>query len=241
MVVTRNLIVRGFDNQVHSKLGEVANQRGVSINSIIKDAVDKWLKEQQSQVPRKHYLILYSDGESMLGLLKSMDRLANEGDLFRCFFGPPDSASTELLSKLKWYNGTVEPYYSSNVQQRKRQQQTQMQMQTPSQKDIMKYCIKVMDNIAKNSNGKQVCCMDFLINDIAKSSLEHALTIEEAYDNNRIPGLMYCNYETQTLLNSEIKNMIELFEVHDQIFVLKNDEVYKLHITKENVHKLFLN
>ena len=43
--MTHNLIVRGFDNQVHSKLGEVANQRGVSINSIIKDAVDKWLKE----------------------------------------------------------------------------------------------------------------------------------------------------------------------------------------------------
>jgi len=28
--------------------------------------------------------------------------------------------------------------------------------------------------------------------------------------------------------------------MHDQIFILKEDEVYKLHITKENVHKLFL-
>jgi len=43
------------------------------------------------------------------------------------------------------------------------------------------------------------------------------------------------------LLNSEIRNVIELFEMHDQIFLLKDDEVYKLHITKENVHKLFLN
>src|ERR671915_291545 len=136
--MTHNLIVRGFDDDIHTQLGEVANQRGVSINSIIKDAVDKWLKEQQSQVPRKHYLILYSDDESMLGLLKSIDRLANEGNLFRCFFGPPNSVFTELLSKLKWYNGTVEPYYSSNVQQRKRQQtQTQTQMQTPSQKELM--------------------------------------------------------------------------------------------------------
>jgi hypothetical protein len=238
--MTRNIIVRGFDDHIHIQLGEVANQRGVSINSIIKDAVDKWLKEQQSQVPKKHYLILYSDDESMLGLLKSMDRLANEGDLFRCFCGPPDSTSTELLSKLKWYNGTVEPYcYSSNIEGGKRQQQTQLRMQTQSQKNIMKYCGKVMDNIAKNSNGKQVCCMDFLINDIAKSSLKQALTIEEAYDNSRIPGLMYCTYKTQTLLDSEIKDMIELFEMHDQIFIVKNDEVYKLHITKENVHKLF--
>jgi hemin uptake protein HemP len=29
--------------------------------------------------------------------------------------------------------------------------------------------------------------------------------------------------------------------MHDQVFILKDGEVYKLHITKENVHKLFLN
>ncbi|MGA7542776.1 MAG: plasmid partition protein ParG [Nitrososphaeraceae archaeon] len=236
--MTHNLIVRGFDDHVHTQLGETANQRGVSINSIVKDAVDKWLKEQQLQVPRKHHLIIYSDDEFMLGLLKSMDRLAKEGDLFKCFCGPPSSTSTELLSKLKWYNGTIEPYYySGDVQDRKQQPHLQIQ----SQKNIMKYFGNVMENIANNSNGKQVCCMDFLINDIAKSSLKQALTIEEAYNNSRIPGLMYCTYKTKILLNSEIKDMIELFEMHDQIFIVKNDEIYKLHVTKENAHKLFLN
>ena len=96
----------------------------------------------------------------------------------------------------------------------------------------------IIENIAKNANNKQVCCLDFLIKDIAKTSLKQALTIEEAYNNNRIAGLTYC---TATLLNSEIKNMLELFELHDQIFLLDGDEVYKLHVTKENVHKLFLN
>lgn len=236
--MTHNLIVRGFDDHVHTQLGEIANQRGVSINSIVKDAVDKWLKEQQLQVPRKHHLIIYSDDEFMLGLLKSMDRLAKEGDFFKCFCGPPSSTSTELLSKLKWYNGTIEPYYySGDVQDRKQQSHLQIQ----SQKNIMKYCGNVMENIANNSNGKQVCCMDFLINDIAESSLKQALTIEEAYNNSRIPGLMYCTYKTEILLNSEIKDMIELFEMHDQIFIVKNDEIYKLHVTKESVHKLFLN
>ena len=236
--MTHNLIVRGFDDHVHTQLGEIANQRGVSINSIVKDAVDKWLKEQQLQVPRKHHLIIYSDDEFMLGLLKSMDRLAKEGDFFKCFCGPPSSTSTELLSKLKWYNGTIEPYYySGDVQDRKQQSHLQIQ----SQKNIMKYCGNVMENIANNSNGKQVCCMDFLINDIAKSSLKQALTIEEAYNNSRIPGLMYCTYKTEILLNSEVKDMIELFEMHDQIFIVKNDEIYKLHVTKESVHKLFLN
>ena len=239
--MTHNLIIRGFDDQVHEKLGELSNQRGVSINSIVKDAVDVWLKkQQQSEVPRKHHLVIYSDDESMMRLLKSMDRLAQEGNLFRCFCGPPDSPTTELLSKLKWYNGTVEPYaYSKEGMQLKQQLQSQVQSQT--QKNILRYCGKVMENIATNADNRQVCCMDFLINDVGRASLKQALTIERVYDNDRIAGLMYCTYKTDNLLNSEIKDLIELFELHDQVFIVKEDEVYKLHITKENVHKLFLN
>jgi hypothetical protein len=183
-----------------------------------------------------------------------MDKLAIEGSLFRCFFGPPHNPSIELLSKLKWYDGTVKPYPFSfamqskdkqngaSVQQQQQQQTTQAQgqIQVQSQKIIMKYCGKVVENVVRNANNKQVCCMDFVINDVGKDSLKHALIVEKAYDDNRIAGLMYCAYKTYNLLNSEIKDLIELFEIHDQIFILKEDEVYKLHVTKENVHKLFL-
>jgi hypothetical protein len=242
MTMTRDLLVRGFDDQVHDNLGRLASQKGVSINSIVKDAVDKWLKHQE-EIPRKHYLVIYSDDESMIGLLKSMDRLAKESDLFRCFCGPPGSPETELLSKLKWYDGTVMPYYyhhyyTNDIHIAKRQQQQHRR----NDKDITKYCRQVMTNIADGANNKQqLCCMDFLINDIAKSSLKQAMTVEQVYDNNRLSGLVYCNYRTENLLNSDIKSMIELFEMHDQIFILKDTEVHKLHITKENVHKLFLN
>jgi hypothetical protein len=78
------------------------------------------------------------------------------------------------------------------------------------------------------------------MDDVKKSSLKEALEIEKVYNDNRIAGLMYCAYKTDNLLNSEIKDLIELFEMHDEIFVLKEDEVYKLHIIKENVHKVFL-
>ncbi len=234
-MLTHTLIVRGFDDQAHEQLGEIANQRGVSINSIVKDAVDKWLKKQQSEVPRKHHLIIYSDDDSMIRMLKSMDRLAKEGNLFKCFFGPPHSPSTELLTKLKWYDGTVEPYYYSSQKPKEGQQ-----LQIQSQKNIMKYCGKVIENVVKNASNKQVCCLDFLMNDVKKSSLRQSLDIEKDYDDNRIAGLMYCAYKTDNLLNSDIKDLIELFEMHDQIFIVKEDEVYKLHITKENVHKLFL-
>jgi hypothetical protein len=46
---------------------------------------------------------------------------------------------------------------------------------------------------------------------------------------------------TKNLIHSDIKSMLELFEIHDQVFILKDTEVYKLHITKENIHKMFLN
>ena len=234
--MTRDLLVRGFDDQVHDNLGRLASQKGVSINSIVKDAVDKWLKHQE-EIPRKHYLVIYSDNESMISLLKSMDRLAKESDLFRCFCGPPGSSETELLSKLKWYNGTPMPYYYTG--------DTHVAKQQPhrrvNEKEITKYCRQVMTNIADGATNKQLCCMDFLINDIAKNSLKQAMTVEQVYDNNRLSGLVYCNYKTENLLNSDIKHMIELFEMHDQVFILKDDEVYKLHITKENIHKLFLN
>jgi hypothetical protein len=194
-----------------------------------------------------------------------MDRLAKEGDLFRCFCGPPGSQSSDLLSKLKWYDATIKPYYytSANTrtpesisyqnkehrllleQQQQNQHQTQTQTQTQtqiqSQKSIMKYFGRIIENINNNADNKQVCCLDLLINDIAKASLKQALTIEEVYNNNRIAGLAYCTYKTITLLSSEIKDILELFELHDQIFLLSRDEVHKLHVTKENVHKLFLN
>ena len=253
--MVHDLIIRGFDDKIHAQLGKLANQKGVSINSIVKDAVDKWLKQQRSQLPRKHHLVIYSDDDSIIGLLKSMDRLAKEGDLFRCFCGPPGSESSELLSKFNWYDATIEPYYygsasitteRSAIYQDKvhhlpqPQQQPRLQSQQ-NRKNIMKYFSRIIENIAKNTNNKQVCCLDFLINDVAKASLKQALTIEEAYNNNRLAGLTYCTYKTATLLSSEIKNMLELFELHDQIFLLNGDEVRTLHVTRENVHKLFLN
>ena len=238
--MVHDLFVRGFDDIIHSQLGELAKEKGVSINSIVKDAVDKWLK-QQSDIPKKHYLLIYSNDDSILGLLKSMDRLAKESGLFRCFCGPPSTNSSKLLSKLNWYNAIVMPYYYDEHETLKQQQQ-QKQNQSQNDKSIMRYCSKVMENIVagNNANNKQVCCINFLINDIAKSSLHQALTIEKAYGDSKIPGFMYCMYKTETLLSAEIKDL-ELFEGHDQVFILKQDDVYKLHITKENIHKLFLN
>ncbi len=87
---------------------------------------------------------------------------------------PPQSPSIELLTNLKWYDGTAKPYYYTIASKPKeeREPQVQSQSQTPIQKDIMKYGDKVIENVVKNAGNKQICCMDFLTNDALKSSLK---------------------------------------------------------------------
>jgi hypothetical protein len=52
--------------------------------------------------------------------------------------------------------------------------------------------------------------------------------------------LVFCAYEMNNLFKASTTEMIELFQIHDQVFILNNDQIYKLHLTKENMHKLFL-
>ncbi|VFJ14872.1 hypothetical protein [Candidatus Nitrosocosmicus franklandus] len=243
--MTHTLVIRGFSDKVHEKLGNLATQKGVSINSIVRDAVDKWLEQHQSETIRKHHLIIYSDDESLIKLLKSMDKFAKDSNLYRCFCGPSDIQAAKLLDRLGWRNCTLDPYFYLNNHHNHPHHQHIKQRngisQTQNEKDIYDYCSKVMENIANKADNEPVCCMDFLINDIGKNSLTEALAIEKAYDNDRIGGFMYCTYKTDVLLESGTQDLIDLFETHDQVFILKKDEVYKLHVTRENVHKLFLN
>ena len=51
---------------------------------------------------------------------------------------------------------------------------------------------------------------------------------------------MFCTYRTDTLLTVDMTDILDLFGMHDQVFVLKESEVYKLHVTKESVHKFFI-
>jgi hypothetical protein len=219
--LTKDVLVRGFDDSVHSELGKKSDQMGVSINSIVKDAVDQWL-DKKTHVPHVHDLLIYSDEKSMNNFLKSLDRMTNDTEWFKSFAAPPKHHTEKVLSKLDWFNGTIKPY-------------------KPHGTDGSKYCGKVMQNIVKESQKKPICCVDFMITDIADNSFRHAMELEKGYDEARLPGLMFCPYKASDLMNSDITDMIELFVMHDRIFVVKNDDIYKLHVTKESIHKIFLN
>ena len=61
MWMTKTLVVRGVDDHIHEELGDMASQHGMSINSIVRDAVDLWLNFKKSEGRKKHHLIIYSD------------------------------------------------------------------------------------------------------------------------------------------------------------------------------------
>ncbi len=219
--LTKDVLIRGIDDSTHSELGKKSDQMGVSINSIVKDAVEQWL-DKKTHVPHVHDLIIYSDEKSMNNFLKSLDRMTSNTEWFKSFAAPPKHHTEKVLSKLDWFNGTIKPY-------------------KPHGTDGSKYCGKVMQNIVKESQKKPLCCVDFMITDIADNSFRHAMELEKGYDEARLPGLMFCPYKASDLMKSDITDMIELFMMHDRIFVIKNDDIYKLHITKESIHKIFLN
>jgi len=219
--LTKDILIRGFDDSTHSNLGKKAEQMGVSINSIVKDAVEQWL-DKKTHVPHVHDLLIYSDEKSMNNFLRSLDKMTNNTEWFKSFAAPPNHHSEKIFSKLNWYNGTQKPYKPYGI-------------------DGSKYCGQIIQNIIRESKKKPLCCVDFVITDVANNSFAHAMQIEKAYDEARLPGLMFCPYKASDLMSSDITDMIELFLMHDKIFVVKNDDIYKLHITKESIHKIFLN
>ncbi len=218
--MARDLLVRGFDDAVYSELGDIADKMGVSLNSIVKDAVDKWL-QQSSQIPKKHDLILYSDEDSLSNLLRSMDRITKDSTLFRTYYGPPTHHGIKILESCKWFNGTIIPY-------------------NPELKNINSYFTQIMEKVVKTAGGNLICGMGFIAGDIAShGSLKKAIAIEKACNASRPKGFVFCPYQITDLLSAGIDGLLELFQEHDQIYIQKKNRLYKLHITEENIHKLF--
>jgi hypothetical protein len=81
-------------------------------------------------------------------LVKSLDYITKEQDWFWCFVPSSNSSITELLRKLEWFDSTSMPYEHK-------------------QKDAKKYIFNILQNISQNADNKELCLVDFLINDIA--------------------------------------------------------------------------
>lgn len=216
----KDLHIRNIDEKEHSELSKIADEMGVSINSIVKDAIDKWLL-QKSDIPKKHFLLIYDDDKAAVELLKSVDKIAQEQGLFRAFCAPPNHPSKQTLGKLGWFDGTVTPY-------------------TP-EKNPIKYTKQLGEKLLKNSKNTPLFAIDFVLADIASVSFADAMQIERDYEKNPFPGIVFCPYKAQDVMSSSVAETMELFLMHDPFYILKDNELYKFHVTKESPHKLFLN
>jgi hypothetical protein len=218
--MSKVLYVRGFNEQLHDELDDQAKKEGVSPASILENAFEEWLKNKQ-EIPTKHYLVLYSDDKSLLDFVRKVNDL-DDDDWFHVTCGPQSHAGVKFLKKHGWYDVTVSPYVQG--------------IKKPE-----KYSSKVFDHLEKVSAGKQTCFIGFMTEDIAQRySLQKASEAEEIYNTKRIGGVVFCPYDMRKLNDFNFTDIFELFKNHDEIFVLKENEVYKLNVDKTNHAKLFL-
>lgn len=216
----KDILIRGFDEKTYSVMNDLAKKKGVTITSFIKNVIDQRLKEQEI-IQKKHDIILYDDDESLEFLIKSLDRLTKDAKLFKSFCATKNSNLTKIFMKLRWFDGTIYP-------------------QEQDIKKLPKYLKKIIDKVSKNSDKQLVCFMDCILENVAETSTKKALSLENEYNNGRLAGLTFCTYKVKTIMKNGVSDMLEILNAHDQVFVLKEDEIFKMHITKENTQKLLL-
>jgi hypothetical protein len=218
--MSKVLYVRGFNDKLHQELDDQARKEGVSPASILENAFEEWVKNKQG-APTKHYLVLYSDDKSLLDFIRKVNDL-DDGDWFHVTCGPQSHAGVKYLKKHGWFDATISPYIQG--------------MKKPEQ-----YASKVFDHLGSVSADKQACFIGFMTEYVAQRySLQKASEIEKIYNSKRIGGVMFCPYDMTKLNDFNFTDIFELFENHDEIFVLKENEVYKLNVDKTNHAKLFL-
>jgi len=219
-MMSKVLYVRGFNENLHEQLDDQAKKEGVSSASILENAFEEWLKNKQG-VQTKHYLVLYSDDKSLLNFVRKVNDL-DDGDWFHVTCGPQSHTGVKFLKKHGWFDATISPYIQGI-------------------KNPEKYSSKVFDHLAKVTADKPACFIGFMTEDIAQRySLQKASEIEKIYNTKKIGGVVFCPYDMRKLNDFNFTDIFELFEDHDEIFVLKENEVYKLNVDKTNHAKLFL-
>jgi len=218
--MSKVLYVRGFNEKLHDTLDDQAKKEGVSPASILEDAFEEWIKNKQG-IPTKHYLVLYSDDKSLLNFIKRINEL-DDGDWFHVTCGPQSHTGVKYLKNHGWFDASISPYMQG--------------IKKPE-----KYASKVFDHIGRVTADKKTCFIGFMTEDVAHQySLQKASEVEKIYNTKRIGGVVFCPYDMRKLNDFNFIDIFELFEEHDEIFVLKENEVYKLNVDKTNHAKLFL-
>ncbi|TBR23128.1 MAG: hypothetical protein EPO63_06190 [Candidatus Nitrosotenuis sp.] len=203
------LYVRSFDDDLHDEINEAARKEGTTPAAILEDAIKAW-REQKGRDRKKHHLLLYSDKESLQRFLKKLDNASKE-NWFQAFNADENESSSIFLKKLGWADITPK-----------------QKEKTPKQ-----YFDNITKTLETKPNQKPICVVGFA----HPPSVSVINNFEKEYNTRRLRGVAICTYDSKDLAGSSFDDIIELFEEHDKIFILKKDDFYELSITKENFLK----
>jgi len=218
----KDLFIRGLDDEIHKKIAATAERKGVSLNSLLKDVVDKWI-EKDTEVPPRHELILYSDEKALASFLKSIDYSSSEKNMARICCGSKHHEGIKYLKKHGWLDGTLEPYKEF--------------LEKPNQ-----YVEKILKKVGPQLRGKSLFGLMFLSGDLFENkSLNDAVRFCQWYDEKKIPGNTFCLVNLKTLPSENLELLLDFFSSHNQVFIVRPNGFFKIHLSEESIHKIFLN
>ena len=218
--MSKVLFIRGLNESLREKLDTTARREGLSTTSIIEEAIEGWL-DKAKEIPTKHHLVLYSEKESLMNFIKKMDKLTSE-HWNRFCIGNKDNKEIIFLKKNQWENIAILPY-------------------TQLLKNSESYSKRVFDKLVKKKKNERTICIGFMTGDIANClSLKQAVDVETISNIKRKSGVMICPYNIKDISNSNMKDLLNLIEGHDKVFLLQKNKITELNHSDTKFSKLLI-
>ncbi len=218
--MTKTLYVRNVSETVHDKLNNISEERGMPIGSILEEVINEWTKNRDT-LPKQHHLVLYSDEESLLNFLKKIEDLTKQ-DWNRITLGPESHQGKSYLKRKKWKDITIFPY-------------------AQGLKNAEKYSSQVFDSANKETKDKKSMFIGFMTGDVAaRYSLKKSIELEKISNQKINNGIVFCPFNMKDLVGANMVELFDLINEHQKIFVLKENEVFELNLSKTNHLKLLL-
>jgi hypothetical protein len=216
--MVKDLFVRDFDEKLHAKASQIATDDGITLASIVSDAVEKWIKNHEKNRHR-HYLILYDDEKTLSKLLNEIDKLASD-NWFRSSCGSAKHYGMQYLSKRKWFDATAGNYDKL--------------LDNPQVTGN-----KVLEIIGNKLGNKFPLTVAFIVEDLArKESVRKAVGFCEWYESKSLPGITYCIANTKNIISGSFDDLFDLFNVHNAMFLTKGNRLYRLRLDEERSYSL---
>jgi len=218
--MVKDLFVRDFDEKLHAKASQIATDDGVTLASIVADAVDKWIKNHEKNQHR-HNLILYDDEKTLGKLLDEIDKLAAD-NWFKSSCGSARHSGMQYLNKRKWFDATAGNYDKL--------------LENPQVTGN-----KVLETIGNKVGNKFPLTVAFLVEDLVrKESVRKAVGFCGWFESKSLPGITYCIANSKNIISGSFDDLFDLFNVHSATFLSKGNKLYKLRLDEERFYSLLI-